>query len=94
MSRYPNAAAQGGWVGVSKHTAELGVLMQTARRFADWNIAHGAIRCGGQGTRQRHFPFSIFNFPCERWCGFGRASHAAGAAGPDGGAVAARRDAG
>ncbi len=62
MSRYPNAAAQGGWVGVSKHPAELGVLMQTARRFADWNIAHGAIRCGGQGDPERHFPFSIFNF--------------------------------
>ena len=28
--RYPNDAAQGGWTGVSKHPAKLGVLMQTA----------------------------------------------------------------
>ena len=31
--RYPNVAAQGGWVGVSKHPAKLGVWMEMARPF-------------------------------------------------------------
>src|SRR5699024_7118917 len=61
--RYPNGAAQGGWVGVSKHPAKPRVWMEMARPFPNLKSLH----CG-QRDRSPAEPDFYGELDCRR-CG-------------------------